>query len=84
MTAAAIAAIGCSPIVHCDRVDGPYVMTNIFNVIGQHREEPSWLLLVGAYGHYYAYATEDAEPREVEPNDQWVIDSDVPEPTTDL
>lgn len=51
-------------------------MTNIFSVIGQHREQPSWLLLVGADGHYYAYGTEDAEPREVEPGDQWVIDTE--------
>jgi hypothetical protein len=58
-------------------------MTNVFNVIGQHREEPSLLLLIGDDGHYYAYATVDAEPREVEPGDQWVMDTDEAENALD-
>ena len=54
-------------------------MTNIFAVIGEHRTEPSRLLLIGADGQYYAYATDATEPREVVPSDEWAIDPDAAE-----
>ena len=49
-------------------------MTNVFAVVGEHREEPSRLLLVGDDGHFYAYGTDDGEPVEVEPTDEWDLD----------
>ena len=51
-------------------------MTNVFAVVGKHREEPDRLLLVGDDGHFYAYATTDAEPTEVEPSEEWELDGE--------
>lgn len=49
-------------------------MTNVFAVVGEHRQEPGRLLLLGDDGHYYAYATVSGQPTEVEPTDEWEID----------
>ena len=55
-------------------------MTNIFAVVGEHRDEPTRLLLLGADGHYYAYAAvASREPTEVEPSDDWQIDPEAEE-----
>ena len=51
-------------------------MTNVFAVVGEHREEPSRLLLLGDDGHFYAYATNEAEPTQVEPTEEWEIDGE--------
>ena len=51
-------------------------MTNVFAVVGEHREEPSRLLLLGDDGHYYAYGSTENQPTEVEPTDEWEIDQD--------
>ena len=50
-------------------------MTNVFAVVGQHRAEPSRLLLLGEDGRYYAYAA-DGRPTAVEPNAAWLLDAD--------
>lgn len=52
-------------------------MTNVFAVVGEHREEPTRLLLVGDDGRFYAYATDDTTPTEVDPSDEWAIDAEV-------
>ncbi len=51
-------------------------MTNIFEVVGEHREEPSRLLLRGEDGTYYAYATSDSYPTAVEPSEEWNLDEE--------
>ena len=51
-------------------------MTNIFAVVGEHRVEPSRLLLVGDDGHFYAYDADDGRPTEVQPSDEWEWDPD--------
>jgi hypothetical protein len=53
-------------------------MTNIFAVVGEHRERPERLLLLGADGHYYTYVTPQGPPVEVEPTEEWAIDADTP------
>ncbi len=50
-------------------------MTNVFAVVGEHRDEPTRLLLIGDDGRYYAYATDAATPTEVEPTAEWAIDA---------
>ena len=50
-------------------------MTNVFAVVGEHRDEPTRLLLIGDDGRYYAYATDAAAPTEVEPTGEWAIDA---------
>ena len=57
-------------------------MTNVFAVIGEHRDEPGRLLLRGDDGHFYAYATDDGRPSAVEPTDEWEFDPDA-EPIAD-
>ena len=49
-------------------------MTNVFAVVGEHREEPSRLLLLGDDGHFYEYASAAGQPTEVEPSDEWSLD----------
>lgn len=64
-------------------------MTNVFAVVGEHRDEPTRLLLVGDDGRYYAYATNATNatnatsPTEVEPSDEWAID-DAPDALPDV
>ena len=50
-------------------------MTNVFAVVGQHRAEPSRLLLLGDDGRYYAYAA-DGRPTAVEPSAAWILDAE--------
>ena len=53
---------------------GVPAVTNLFAVVGEHRQEPSRLLLIGDDGHYYAYGAADGQPVEVEPTDEWQLD----------
>ncbi len=53
---------------------GLITVTNVFAVVGEHRQEPERLLLLGDDGHYYAYATANGQPTEVDPSDEWQID----------
>lgn len=50
--------------------------TNVFAVVGEHRQEPTRLLLLGDDGHYYAYQTPQGQTVEVEPSDEWDLDPD--------
>jgi hypothetical protein len=49
-------------------------MTNVFAVIGEHREQPERLLLLGADGRYYTNAASVGSPVEVEPTEEWALD----------
>ena len=51
-------------------------MTNIFAVVGEHRAEPSRLLLIGDDGHFYAYGKGEGQPTEVRPSEEWQLDPD--------
>ena len=56
-------------------------MTNIFAVVGEHRAEPSRLLLIGDDGHFYAYGKGEGQPTEVQPSEEWQFDPDAaPDP----
>ena len=56
-------------------------MTNVFAAIGQHRDDPCLLLLLGSDGHRYAQAFPDGRPVAVAPGeDGWVVDERVPKP----
>ena len=50
-------------------------MTNVFAVVGEHRDEPTRLLLLGEDGRYYACAADALVPNEVEQSDEWTIDA---------
>lgn len=49
-------------------------MTNVFAVIGEHREQPERLLLLGGDGRFYTYVSAEGPPVEVEPTEEWALD----------
>ncbi len=49
-------------------------MTNVFEVVGEHREEPARLLMRGDDGLYYAFAAAENHLVTVEPSDEWELD----------
>jgi hypothetical protein len=55
-------------------------VTNVFAAIGQHRDDPCRLLLLGSDGRHYAQALPDGRPVPVEPDGAWVVDERVPRP----
>lgn len=55
-------------------------MTNVFAAVGQHRDDPDLLLLLGSDGRHYAQALPDAAPVPVEVDDRWEVDERVPWP----
>lgn len=44
-------------------------------VVGESKEDPSQLLLLGEDGQYYAYSLPDGATRTVEPDDTWDIET---------
>lgn len=48
---------------------------NDLAVIGENKHDPSQLLLLGADGHYYAYSLPEGETEEVDPDDDWEVES---------
>lgn len=54
-------------------------MTNEFTVIGEHRENPLELLVLGADGGYYGYRLSHEDVLPVEPDENWIITTK-PEP----
>jgi len=50
-------------------------MTNVFAVVGEHRQQPGRLLLLGDDGRFYACApSSPMQPIEVQPSDDWSVD----------
>lgn len=49
-------------------------MTNVFEVVGEHREEPTRRLMRGDDGLYYAFGATDHHLTTVEPSDEWELD----------
>ncbi len=56
-------------------------MTNVFEVVGEHREEPTRLLMRGDDGLYYAFAATENHLTTVEPTDEWELDQQDADPT---
>jgi hypothetical protein len=44
---------------------------NELAVVGEHKDDPLQLLVMGTDGHYYAWSLPDGETREVEPDETW-------------
>jgi hypothetical protein len=47
----------------------------VFSVVGQHREDPSLLLLRGEDGRFYQLDPADGVPTAVEFAEQWKLDT---------
>lgn len=43
-------------------------------VVGENKQDPSQLLVMGVDGSYYAYSLTDGDARVVEPDDRWNIE----------
>ena len=54
---------------------------NDLAVVGENKEDPEQLLLMGPDGQYYAYSLPAGEPEPVEPDDHWEVE---PTPTEEL
>ena len=55
-------------------------MTNLFAAVGEHRDDPTRLLLLGEDGRHYAYPLPDGPASPVEPGGDWVVDAGAPTP----
>ena len=54
-------------------------MIAVFAVVGEHREDPNSLLLLGADGQHYAHRLPDGPITPVEPDEQWAVEEVTPE-----
>ena len=53
-------------------------MTNLFAVVGERRDDPTHLLLLGADGRHYDHALPDGPTVPVEPDAGWALDEAAP------
>jgi hypothetical protein len=53
-------------------------MTTIFAVIGENRNDPDRLLVMGDDGHHYAYQVSDGTTAPVELTPDWALDPNPP------
>jgi hypothetical protein len=55
------------------------LMTNSFIVIGERRDDPDHLLVLGDDGAFYDYVVETGQALPVEPDATWLTDGSLPE-----
>jgi hypothetical protein len=48
---------------------------NELAVVGEKKADPTELLLLGSDGHYYSYSLPDGDPEQVEPDDEWEVET---------
>ena len=65
------------------RQPGAPEMTNIFAVVGEHRDDPNHVLALGEDGRYYDVRLTDCAVMPVELTDEWVVQGE-PESSTEL
>ena len=53
-------------------------MADTFAVVGEHREDPNRLLLVGADGRHDDHLLPGGPTTPVEPGDDWAVDENPP------
>ena len=51
-------------------------MSTVFAVVGQHREDPDRLLLLGEDGQHYDLRLPDGPTVPIEPDEFWTMDGD--------
>ena len=59
------------------------VSTNVFAVVGEHRDDTDRVLALGEDGRYYAVRLPDCSAVPVELTDEWVVQT-APEAETEL
>ena len=53
---------------------GVPAVTTVFAVVGEHRDDPDRLLLLGEDGRHYEHRLPDGPTTPVEPDDAWTLD----------
>lgn len=49
----------------------------VYAVVGEHRRDSAWLLLLGSDGNHYAYRLLDGSVSAITPDESWRIDGPV-------
>jgi hypothetical protein len=55
---------------------GEFAVPPVLAVVGERRDDPDCLLLLGEDGRHYRYQLTDGTTMPVVPDDAWVIDTD--------
>jgi hypothetical protein len=53
-------------------------MSDVFTVVGEHRDDSDRLLLIGAAGQYYAHAVPYGITTPITPDDRWFVHPQAP------
>lgn len=48
-------------------------------VVGENKDDPEQLLLLGSDGNYYAYSLPNGDTQPVQPDDHWSVESESPQ-----
>jgi hypothetical protein len=48
----------------------------VYAVVGEHRHDPAWLLLLGSDGQHYAYRLLDGSVQPIIPDATWRLDAE--------
>ncbi len=57
----------------------PAMPTTVFAVVGEHRDDPDHLLVLGADGQHYDLHLPDGVTLPVEPDEEWRVDPSHPD-----
>lgn len=57
----------------------PAMSTTVFAVVGEHRDDPDRLLMLGSDGQHYAFHLPDGAATPVEPDEDWRVDPNQPD-----
>jgi hypothetical protein len=52
---------------------------NELAVVGEKKDDPEQLLLLGVDGRYYAYTLPEGDTEPVEPDENWAVEADTDE-----
>ena len=59
-------------------------MPTVYSVVGEHRRDSDRLLALGADGRHYALSLPTGAMSPAEPDDDWRLDPEPPDPETVL
>ena len=54
-------------------------MTTVYSIVGEHSDDPSQLLALGADGQLYALVLSHGTLTPVDPDDSWRLDPEAPD-----
>ncbi len=54
-------------------------MTTVYSVIGEHNDDPTQLLALGADGQHYALVLTQGTLTPVDPDESWRLDPEAPD-----